>query len=65
VKELLSHLMNFISNLDIQVLQGDMVLEIRNAGIDKEWLPCTGWPNNHQNLSWQWVTTRQMKTSSA
>lgn len=35
VKELLGHLMNFISNLDIQVLQGDMVLEIRNAGIDK------------------------------
>ena len=35
VKELMGYLMNFVSNLDVQILQGNMVLELRNAGIDK------------------------------
>ncbi len=35
VKELMGQLVNFTSNLDLQVLQGDMVLEMRNAGVDK------------------------------
>jgi trehalose 6-phosphate synthase/phosphatase len=35
VKELVGYLMNLISNLDVQILQGNMVLELRNAGIDK------------------------------
>jgi trehalose 6-phosphate synthase/phosphatase len=35
LKELMAYIMTFISNLDVQVLEGDMVLELRNAGVDK------------------------------
>ncbi|MBA3649443.1 MAG: bifunctional alpha,alpha-trehalose-phosphate synthase (UDP-forming)/trehalose-phosphatase [Chitinophagales bacterium] len=35
LKELMGHLLNFTSNLDLQVQHGEKVLEVRNAGIDK------------------------------
>jgi len=35
VKELTEHLVTFTTNMDIQVLNGNKILEIRNAGIDK------------------------------
>lgn len=34
-KELLDHLLSFTANIDIQVLQGNKVIEIRNAGVNK------------------------------
>lgn len=34
-KELLDTLINFTANIDVQVIQGDKVVEVRNTGIDK------------------------------
>ena len=31
----MDHLVDLISNIDLQVINGDKVLEVRNAGIDK------------------------------
>jgi trehalose 6-phosphate synthase/phosphatase len=44
VKELTEYLVNYTSNMDIQIMNGNKVLEVRNAGIDKGvaamyWLP--------------------------
>ena len=33
--ELLDHLMSFTANIDVQVLKGKKVIEVRNAGVDK------------------------------
>ncbi len=35
VKELIDYLVNFTANLDIQILQGNKVVEIRNSGVNK------------------------------
>ncbi|HXH18188.1 MAG TPA: bifunctional alpha,alpha-trehalose-phosphate synthase (UDP-forming)/trehalose-phosphatase [Chitinophagales bacterium] len=35
VKELVNHLVNLTGNLDVQVLRGNHLVELRNAGIDK------------------------------
>ena len=35
VKELINHLINLISNMDVQLINGNKVLEVRSAGIDK------------------------------
>jgi trehalose 6-phosphate synthase/phosphatase len=35
VKELTDHLVHFTANLDVQVIQGNKVIEMRNSGIDK------------------------------
>ncbi len=35
VKELVNHLISFTSNMDIQLVTGSKVLEVRNSGIDK------------------------------
>src|SRR5439155_1125458 len=35
VNELTNHLMSFTANMDLQLLHGNKVLEVRNAGIDK------------------------------
>ncbi len=35
LQELIHHLENFTSNMDVQLLKGNQVLEVRNAGIDK------------------------------
>ncbi|MEP7169905.1 MAG: trehalose-phosphatase, partial [Bacteroidota bacterium] len=35
IQELIHHLENFISNMDVHILKGKYVIEIRNAGIDK------------------------------
>ncbi|MEW6095834.1 MAG: bifunctional alpha,alpha-trehalose-phosphate synthase (UDP-forming)/trehalose-phosphatase [bacterium] len=34
-KELIDYLVNFTANIDVQVLQGSKVVEIRNAGVNK------------------------------
>ncbi len=34
-KELVDDLMNFTANIDVQVLQGNKVVEVRNAGLNK------------------------------
>ncbi len=34
-KELVDYLVNFTANIDVQVLQGNKVIEIRNAGVNK------------------------------
>ncbi|MBI4212617.1 MAG: bifunctional alpha,alpha-trehalose-phosphate synthase (UDP-forming)/trehalose-phosphatase, partial [Deltaproteobacteria bacterium] len=34
-KELLDHLMNFTANMDVQILQGRKIIEVRNAGVTK------------------------------
>jgi trehalose 6-phosphate synthase/phosphatase len=34
-KELMHHLLNFTSNLDLQVMKGNKVVEVHNAGVDK------------------------------
>ncbi len=35
VRELMNHLVAFTSNMDVQVMQGNLALETRNAGVDK------------------------------
>jgi trehalose 6-phosphate synthase/phosphatase len=35
IQQLIHHLENFISSMDIQILKGSNILEVRNAGIDK------------------------------
>jgi len=35
VKELTDYLLSFTSNMNLQVMQGNKVIEIKNAGIDK------------------------------
>ena len=35
VKELMNHLVSFTTNMDVQIINGNRTLEIRNAGIDK------------------------------
>jgi len=35
VKELMNHLVSFTSNLDIQLMNGDYALEVKNSGVDK------------------------------
>ena len=35
VRELTNHLMNFTSNMNVQLVHGSKTLEVRNAGIDK------------------------------
>ncbi|HKR03764.1 MAG TPA: bifunctional alpha,alpha-trehalose-phosphate synthase (UDP-forming)/trehalose-phosphatase [Bacteroidia bacterium] len=35
MQELVHHLENYISNMDVQILNGKYVLEVRNSGIDK------------------------------
>lgn len=35
IKELMNHLVTFTSNMDIQIVQGNYIVELRNAGIDK------------------------------
>ena len=35
IKELMDHLVNFTSNIDLQLINGNKALEIRNAGVDK------------------------------
>ena len=35
VRELMNHLVAFTSNIDVQVMQGNHALEMRNAGVDK------------------------------
>jgi trehalose 6-phosphate synthase/phosphatase len=35
VKELMNHLISFTTNIDVQVLSGNMALEVRNSGVDK------------------------------
>jgi trehalose 6-phosphate synthase/phosphatase len=35
VKELMNYLMTFTANIDVQVLAGNKVVEVRNSGIDK------------------------------
>jgi trehalose 6-phosphate synthase/phosphatase len=35
VKELANHLASFMANMDLQLLYGNKVIEVRNAGIDK------------------------------
>jgi len=35
VKELMDYLINFTANMDVQVVEGDKNLEVRNAGVDK------------------------------
>jgi len=34
-KEIIDHLLRFTANIDIQVLQGNKVIEVRNAGVNK------------------------------
>ena len=35
VKELMNHLVTFTTNMDVQVVNGNQALEVRNAGVDK------------------------------
>lgn len=35
IKELIDHLAHFTSNIDLQLINGNKVLEVRNAGVDK------------------------------
>ncbi len=35
IQQLIHHLENFITNMDIQILKGNNILEVRNSGIDK------------------------------
>jgi len=34
----MNHLIKFTSNIDVQMLNGNHALEVRNSGVDKEWL---------------------------
>ena len=35
IKELIDHLVNYTINMDVQLIRGNKVVEVRNAGIDK------------------------------